>query len=69
MPSKKDRMGQVRCLKCFTRFRPLLNTEKVTCPECGMEWRISWTYPKLARIRGPVWEKLKEKTEKPESET
>jgi len=33
-----------------------------------MEWRISWTHPKLARIRGPVWEKLKEKTKEPEPE-
>jgi rRNA maturation endonuclease Nob1 len=67
MVSKKDRMGQVRCLSCFTRFRPPLNAEKVTCPECGLEWRISWTYPNVAKIRGPVWKKLKEETQKPES--
>jgi hypothetical protein len=24
-----------------------------------MEWRISWTYPKVAKIRGPVWDKLR----------
>jgi len=24
-----------------------------------MEWRISWPYPNMAKIRGPVWEKLK----------
>jgi hypothetical protein len=29
-----------------------------------MEWRISWTYPRVAKIRGPVWEKLKEQTSK-----
>jgi len=23
-----------------------------------MEWRISWPYPRTAKIRGPVWEKF-----------
>ena len=26
------------------------------CPECGIEWRLSWPYPKTAKVRGPVWE-------------
>ncbi|RLA84726.1 MAG: hypothetical protein DRG40_05570 [Deltaproteobacteria bacterium] len=53
------RDGEVRCLACFTRFRPLpIGTERATCPRCGMEWRISWPYPRTAKIRGPVWEKF-----------
>jgi len=63
--SKRERMGRVRCLSCFTRFRPALNTERASCPNCGMEWRISWTYPNVAKIRGPVWEKMKERTAGP----
>jgi hypothetical protein len=37
------RDGEIRCLACFTRFRPT-------------QWRISWPYPKTARLQGPVWE-------------
>lgn len=51
-----DRMGVIRCLNCFERFRVPPRAEVATCPSCGWEWRISWPNPKLAKIRGPVWE-------------
>jgi hypothetical protein len=47
----------VRCLNCFARFRPDARAERATCPQCDTEWRISWPYPKTAKIRGPVWDK------------
>ena len=50
------RDGEVRCLTCFERFRPAEGAERAKCPKCGIEWRISWPYPKTARVRGPVWE-------------
>jgi protein-arginine kinase activator protein McsA len=55
-PNKKlNRIGEVRCQNCYTRFRPPLESEKASCPECGWEWYISWV-GKLAKIRKPVWE-------------
>lgn len=59
---KKSRIGEVRCLNCFERFRPPARAEKATCPKCGTEWRISWPDPKMAKIRGPVWDKLPKKS-------
>ncbi len=50
------RDGEVRCLACFTRFRPKQGSEEAKCPNCGIEWRISWPYPKTAKVRGPVWD-------------
>jgi hypothetical protein len=50
------RDGEVRCLTCFERFRPSEGSDRAKCPKCGVEWRISWPYPKTARVRGPVWE-------------
>jgi hypothetical protein len=54
-PKKKGRVGEVRCLNCFTRFRPPLGVERATCPECNFEWYISWKGT-LAKIRKPVWD-------------
>jgi len=59
MKKDKSRDGEVRCLYCFSRFRPLPRAEKSVCPKCSSEWRISWVSPKTAKIRGPVWEKMK----------
>ena len=50
------RDGEIRCQACFTRFRPKLGAGRAKCPHCGVEWRLSWPYPKTARFRGPVWE-------------
>ncbi len=50
------RDGEVRCLACFTRFRPLPGASSAECPRCGIRWRISWPYPKMAKVRGPVWD-------------
>jgi hypothetical protein len=55
MTGKRD--GEVRCLACFARFWPKMGTDRATCPKCGMEWRISWPFPRTAKVRGPVWEK------------
>jgi len=55
--SSKSRDGEVRCLNCFSRFRPGSRSERAVCPACEVEWRISWPYARTARIRGPVWEK------------
>ncbi|HUT77736.1 MAG TPA: hypothetical protein VM285_08630 [Polyangia bacterium] len=52
-----SRDGEVRCLQCFARFRPGAGADRATCPKCAVEWRISWPYPKTAKIRGPVWDK------------
>ena len=53
---RSERMGVVRCLNCFERFKVPPRAERAACPSCGWEWRISWPNPKLAKIRGPVWE-------------
>ena len=54
---KRSRYGEVRCLNCFTRFRPASRAEHAACPKCGTEWRISWADANFAKIRGPVWDR------------
>jgi len=54
------RIGEVRCLNCFKRFRPPVKVEKTVCPYCKMEWRLSWLGG-MAKIRGPVWGKIENK--------
>jgi len=49
------RDGEIRCQACFTRFRPKPGAERAKCPKCDIEWRLSWPYPKTAKVRGPVW--------------
>ena len=56
MIGKRD--GEVRCLACFARFWPKRGADRAACPKCGMEWRISWPFPRTAKVRGPVWEKF-----------
>ena len=53
--SRESREGQVRCLNCFTRFRPPPKADRATCPSCGIEWRLSHPFPDTPKIRGPVW--------------
>jgi hypothetical protein len=55
-PSPRSREGELRCLNCFTRFRPAPSAERAKCPSCEIEWRISYPYPHTPKIRGPVWE-------------
>lgn len=52
------RKTQLRCLNCFERFEPENNVTEVTCPKCGMAWRVSWPSRYSVKIRGPVWEAL-----------
>ena len=54
---RSPRDGEMRCLNCFTRFRPAPRAERAACPKCKIEWRISWADPKFSKIRGPVWDK------------
>jgi rRNA maturation endonuclease Nob1 len=55
----RSRIGEVRCLNCFERYRVPPKAEKFTCPSCGWEWRVSWVNPKLAKIRGPMWDRIR----------
>jgi rRNA maturation endonuclease Nob1 len=55
----RSRIGQVRCLNCFERVRVPPRAEKITCPNCGWEWRISWVNAELPKVRGPLWEKMR----------
>jgi len=56
---KKGRDEQIRCLNCLTRFEVKKQAGRAACPKCGMEWRISWHDDGMAKIRGPVWGKVK----------
>ena len=47
------RDGEIRCLA----FRPKRGIDRAGLPSCGIQWRISWPYPKTSRLQGPVWEK------------
>lgn len=55
----KSRIGEVRCLNCFERYRVPPRAETFVCPSCGWEWRVSWVNPKLAKIRGPMWDRMR----------
>ena len=50
--------GKVRCHNpsCMGRLQPASGAPQVTCPACGMAYRLYWLTPELPRIRGPVWE-------------
>lgn len=50
--------GQVRCHNpsCMDRLSPEPGSDQISCPRCGMTYRIFWVSPTLPRIRGPVWE-------------
>ncbi|MCZ2855704.1 MAG: hypothetical protein O2U62_01280 [Candidatus Bathyarchaeota archaeon] len=45
-------MSEVRCLNCLKRFKVEPNAEEATCPNCKTRYRISWTTPAQAKIRG-----------------
>jgi hypothetical protein len=54
----QSRIGEVRCLNCFARYRVPPKADRFVCPECNWEWRVSWVNPELAKIRGPMWDKV-----------
>ena len=59
MAKKTGREKQVRCQNCLERFKVLKGADRAACPKCEMVWRISWHHDGMAKIRGPVWDKLK----------
>jgi hypothetical protein len=50
--------GKVRCHNpsCMGRMEPTAGSQQITCPTCGMAYRLFWVTPELPRIRGPVWD-------------
>ncbi len=50
--------GQVRCHNpsCLGRLQPEPGADRVKCPVCGMEFRVTWIKSGFPRIRGPVWD-------------
>lgn len=50
--------GKVRCHNpsCMDRLVPEPGDEQISCPHCGMTYRLIWVDSQLPRIRGPVWE-------------
>jgi hypothetical protein len=50
--------GKVRCHNpsCMGRMEPEAGSRQITCPTCGMAYRLFWVTPELPRIRGPVWD-------------
>jgi len=55
--SKTRSYGKVRCMNpsCMGRLEPSPGSQQITCPVCGMAYRLFWVTPELPRIRGPVW--------------
>jgi hypothetical protein len=55
---KTRTFGKVRCHNpsCMERMEPPVGSAQITCPTCGMAYRIFWVTPELPRIRGPVWD-------------
>ena len=50
--------GQFRCHNpsCMGRLQPQPGVNQVKCPDCGLEFRVSWIKSGCPRIRGPVWD-------------
>lgn len=50
--------GKVRCHNpsCMDRLTPGSDARQITCPTCGMTFRLFWVTPELPRIKGPVWD-------------
>ena len=62
--AKERTTGAVRCLYCFERISPPLNSKTYRCPNCGYLWRISWPLPGFPRLRGPEWSEVESTTQK-----
>jgi hypothetical protein len=58
--------GKFRCHNpsCMGRLQPEQGQLHVKCPECEMEFRVSWIKPDFPRIRGPVWDVNRKLAEK-----
>ena len=50
--------GKVRCHNpsCMGRLTPEPGAQQISCPTCGMTYRLFWVTPELPRIKGPVWD-------------
>ena len=50
--------GKFRCHNpsCMGRISAEPGAKQCKCPDCGLEYRISWVRPDFPRIRGPVWD-------------
>lgn len=50
--------GKVRCHNpsCMDRLTPEPDAKQISCPNCGMTFRLFWVTPELPRIKGPVWD-------------
>lgn len=50
--------GKFRCHNpsCMGRISVPPKATHCKCPDCGMEFRVSWIRPDFPRIRGPVWD-------------
>lgn len=50
--------GKFRCHNpsCMGRITVEPGAKRCKCPECGLEFRVSWIRPDFPRIRGPVWD-------------
>ncbi len=53
-----DPIPEVRCLNCLHRCKVPPKADRIKCPECGWEWRVSWVNPQFAKVRGPMWDKM-----------
>ncbi len=50
--------GKFRCHNpsCMGRITVEPGATQCKCPDCGLEFRVSWVRPDFPRIRGPVWD-------------
>ena len=44
----------VRCCNCFYRIPVEPRAERVSCPNCKIEYRLAWVAPDQPLIRGPA---------------
>lgn len=55
----EEKENTLRCLNCFIRIKVPPKADKLTCPNCKVEYVISWRLPpggayKQAKIAGTV---------------
>lgn len=50
--------GKFRCHNpsCMGRITVEPGAKQCKCPDCGLEFRVSWVRKDFPRIRGPVWD-------------